>query len=214
MTETPLTARIDPTRGPLDLAGYRRAGGYRAVRKALKELGPQAVLDAVKASNLRGRGGAGFPTGNKWSFVPRGEDAPAPKYLVVNADEMEPGSFKDRLLLEGDPHQMIEGVILSAFAIGAEVAYVFLRGEYRASARHLAKAMAEAEAAGLLGRDILGSGFDLELPQCPGGDAGSPPHQAALPPGGRALGQAHGRQQRRDPVQRAAHRRPWSELVP
>jgi NADH-quinone oxidoreductase subunit F len=163
MTETPLTARIDPARGPLDLAGYRRAGGYRAVGKALKELGPQAVLDAVKASNLRGRGGAGFPTGNKWSFVPRGEDAPRPKYLVVNADEMEPGSFKDRLLLEGDPHQLIEGVILSAFAIGAEAAYIFLRGEYRASARHLARAIAEAEEVGLLGRDILGSGFDLEL---------------------------------------------------
>jgi NADH-quinone oxidoreductase subunit F len=163
MTETPLTARIDPTRGPLGLAGYQRAGGYRAVRKALKELDPQAVLDAVKASSLRGRGGAGFPTGTKWSFVPRGDDAPAPRYLVVNADEMEPGSFKDRLLLEGDPHQIIEGVILGAFAIGAEVAYIFLRGEYRASARILAQAIAEAKAAGLLGRDILGSGFDLEL---------------------------------------------------
>jgi hypothetical protein len=117
MTETPLTARIGPARGPLDLTGYRRAGGYRAVGKALKELGPQEVLEAVKASNLRGRGGAGFPTGHKWSFVPRGEDAPRPKYLVVNADEMEPGSFKDRLLLEGDPHQLLEGVMLMGVVI-------------------------------------------------------------------------------------------------
>ncbi len=163
MTETPLTARIDPTRGPLDLAGYQRAGGYRALRKALKEKSPQAVLEAVMESNLRGRGGAGFPTGKKWSFVPRSKDAPVPKYLVVNADEMEPGTFKDRLLLEGEPHQMIEGVLLSAFAIGAEFAYIFLRGAYRTSARRLVRAIAEAKAAGLLGRDILGSGFDLEL---------------------------------------------------
>jgi hypothetical protein len=115
-----LPDRPDPRAvGPRRLPASRR---LPRVGTALKELGPQGVLDAVKASSLRGRGGAGFPTGNKWSFVPRGEDTPAPKYLVVNADEMEPGTFKDRLLLEGDPHQMIEGVILSAFAIGAEVA--------------------------------------------------------------------------------------------
>jgi NADH-quinone oxidoreductase subunit F len=163
MSETPLTARIDPARGPLSLAGYTRAGGYQALRKTLAEANPQGVLDAVTASKLRGRGGAGFPTGSKWSFVPRGADAPRPKYLIVNADEMEPGSFKDRLLMEGDPHQLIEGVILSAFALEAEVAYIFLRGEYRTSARHLARAIAEAESAGYLGPDILGSGFGLKL---------------------------------------------------
>ncbi|MGA7981907.1 MAG: NADH-quinone oxidoreductase subunit F, partial [Chromatiaceae bacterium] len=130
MNETPLTARIDPSRGPLDRPSYERAGGYQAVRKALKEMSPKKVQEAVTKSNLRGRGGAGFPTGKKWSFVPAGEGAPATKYLVINADEMEPGTFKDRLLLEGDPHQMVEAVIVSAYAIGASTAYIFLRGEY------------------------------------------------------------------------------------
>ena len=163
MAETPLTARIRPDRTPPSLAEYRQSGGYEAVDQALKDMQPEAVRNLVSASNLRGRGGAGFPTGKKWSFVPQGEDASHPKYLVVNADEMEPGTFKDRLLLEGDPHQMIEAVVLSAYAIGAEVAYIFLRGEYVTAARTLKRAMDEAEAGGLLGRDILGSGFDLKL---------------------------------------------------
>ena len=163
MTDAPLTARIRPDRRPMGLADYRRAGGYEAVHKALRGLSPEDVRNLVSDSNLRGRGGAGFPTGKKWSFVPQGDDAPTPKYLVVNADEMEPGSFKDRLLLEGDPHQMIEGVILSAYAIGASQAYIFLRGEYVIAARTLHDAIAEAESGGLLGRNIHGSGFDLEL---------------------------------------------------
>jgi NADH-quinone oxidoreductase subunit F len=163
MTDAPLTERIDRQHGPLDLAGYQRAGGYDALRQALRGQDPQQVLDAVTESKLRGRGGAGFPTGKKWSFVPRGDDAPPHKHLVVNADEMEPGTFKDRLLLEGDPHQLIEGTLLGAYALGADSAYIFLRGEYVTAARHLERAIGEAEKAGLLGRNILGSGFDLDL---------------------------------------------------
>ena len=161
--ERPLTRNIRAGGEPLPLGGYVHAGGYAAVRKALQTMDPDAVLHEVTASNLRGRGGAGFPTGQKWSFVPRGEDAPRRKYLVVNADEMEPGTFKDRLLMEGDPHQLIEGVIVSAFAIEASVAYIFLRAEYTLAARRLRRAIAEAYAEGYLGRNILGSGFDLDL---------------------------------------------------
>jgi NADH-quinone oxidoreductase subunit F len=119
----------------------------------------------VKASNLRGRGGAGFPTGQKWSFVPMDEDAPRPKYLIVNADEMEPATFKDRLLLEGNPHQLIEGIILAAYAVQADIAYIFLRHEYRLAAKLLNAAMAEAYAAHYLGRNMLGTDYSLELHQ-------------------------------------------------
>ncbi len=161
--ETPLTQNIQPDRTPLDVKAYERADGYQGVRKALKELTPGEVTEAVKKSDLKGRGGAGFPTGMKWSFVPMGEDAPRPKYLVVNADEMEPGTFKDRLLLEGDPHQLIEGAIISAYAIQAEVGYIFLRWAYKEAERKLRKALAEAYDAGYLGKNILGSGFDFEL---------------------------------------------------
>jgi NADH-quinone oxidoreductase subunit F len=160
---TPLTRNIDPARGPLNLREYERAGGYRALRKALTSLAPGDVTEMVKKSNLRGRGGAGFSTGLKWSFVPMGEDAPQPKYLVVNADEMEPGTFKDRLLLEGDPHQMIEGIVISAYAIQAGTAFIFLRAAYMDACRRLQAAIAEAYAAGFLGRNILKSGFDLDL---------------------------------------------------
>ena len=163
MSERPLTDRIRPDRTPPDLAAYRRSGGYEAVDKALHDLSPEEVRKLVSDANLRGRGGAGFPTGTKWSFVPQGEDAPQPKYLVVNADEMEPGTFKDRLLMEGDPHQLIEGVILSAYAIGASVAYIFLRAEYPTAARALRQAIAEAKSAGLLGERVAGSDFALDL---------------------------------------------------
>jgi len=161
--ERPLTQNIRDGQEPLDLAAYERAGGYQALRRALGGMTPQQVTAAVTASGLRGRGGAGFPTGKKWSFVPMGDAAPRPKYLVVNADEMEPGTFKDRLLLEGDPHQLIEGIILGAYAIQAEVAYIFLRWEYRLAARRLRSALAEATARGYLGKNILGSGFSLEV---------------------------------------------------
>src|SRR5512135_3323094 len=142
--ERPLTRNIRPGREPLDLAGYEHTGGYQAARQALTRMTPQEVTALVTASNLRGRGGAGFPTGKKWSFVPQGDDAPRPKYLIVNADEMEPGTFKDRLLMEADPHQLIEGVIAAGYAIQAEVAYIFLRAEYTLAAELLRKAIAEA----------------------------------------------------------------------
>jgi NADH-quinone oxidoreductase subunit F len=161
--DRPLTQNIQPDREPLDLAAYERAGGYQSVHKALKDLAPEEVTRMVEQSRLRGRGGAGFPTGKKWSFVPMGDDAPSPKYLAVNADEMEPGTFKDRLLLEGDPHQMIEGIIVSAYAVQASVAYLFLRWAYRLAARRLKEAIAEAYDKGYLGKDILGSGYHLEL---------------------------------------------------
>ncbi len=161
--ERPLTEHIHPDRAPLDIEGYERVGGYQALRKALKELSPDDVIKEVSESKLRGRGGAGFPTGQKWSFVPRGENAPTRKYLVVNADEMEPGTFKDRLLLEGNPHQMIESMIVSAYAIGASSAYIFVRGEYHLALARLQQATDEAAARGYLGSHILGSPFSLEL---------------------------------------------------
>ncbi|MEJ2558098.1 MAG: NADH-quinone oxidoreductase subunit NuoF [Anaerolineae bacterium] len=161
--ERPLTQHIRPGEEPLDLKGYEKAGGYQALRKALRDMVPEDITQVVKDSNLRGRGGAGFPTGQKWSFVPMGDDAPHPKYLVVNADEMEPGTFKDRLLLEGTPHQMIEAAIISAYAIQADIAYIFLRWAYKLAAERLTKAIAEAYASNYLGKNILGSGYNLEL---------------------------------------------------
>ena len=161
--ERPLTKNIRSDGEPPSLKEYEHAGGYEALRRALRELTPQAVTALVKDSNLNGRGGAGFPTGLKWSFVPMGDDAPHPKYLIANADEMEPGTFKDRLLLEGDPHQLIEGMILGAYAIQADVAYIFLRWAYRVAAERLERAIAEAYANNYLGRNICGSGFSLEL---------------------------------------------------
>lgn len=162
----PLTARIDLA-DPPDLKRYQAAGGYQGLRKAVKEMTPAQVQQAVKDSKLRGRGGAGFPTGVKWSFVPMAEadGSPyrGPKYLLCNADEMEPGTFKDRLLMEGDPHQLVEAMIVSGYAMGATRGYVFLRGEYVLAAERLNKAIAEAEAAGLLGDNILGSGYSLRL---------------------------------------------------
>ena len=161
--EQPLTKNIRPGEPPLDLRGYERAGGYQALRKALRQRMPKQVQEEVTDSNLRGRGGAGFPTGMKWSFVPMGDSAPHPKYLIVNADEMEPGTFKDRLLLEGDPHLMVESAIIAAYAIEADTAYIFLRWEYKLAEQRLRKAIAEAYERGYLGKNILGSGYGLEL---------------------------------------------------
>lgn len=161
--ERPLTSNIRPDQAPLEIAEYERAGGYQAVRKALTAMTPADVIDVVTRSKLRGRGGAGFATGIKWSLVPKGDDPSRPHYLVVNADEMEPGTFKDRLLLEGDPHQMVEAVIIAAYAIRAETAYIFLRGEYNLAERRLEHAIAQAAAQGYLGQNILGSGFNLAV---------------------------------------------------
>jgi NADH-quinone oxidoreductase subunit F len=161
--EKPLTQNIRPNEEPYDLAAYERAGGYQSIRKILKEMQPKDVIELVKNSNLRGRGGAGFPTGMKWSFVPSGDKARHPTYLVMNADEMEPGTFKDRLLLEGDPHSAVEAMIAAAYAIQADVGYIFLRWAYKVAERRLHKSIQEAYQAGYLGKNILGSGFSFDL---------------------------------------------------
>ncbi|HLT41100.1 MAG TPA: NADH-quinone oxidoreductase subunit NuoF, partial [Sphingobacteriaceae bacterium] len=148
---------------------YREKGGYRSVEKALKALGPEGVLEEVKTSGLRGRGGAGFPTGMKWSFLAKPEGVP--RHLVCNADESEPGTFKDRYLMTYLPHLLIEGMIVSSFALGANTSYIYVRGEMMVQIRILEKAIAEAKAAGFLGKNILGSGFDLELYVHPGAGA-------------------------------------------
>ena len=140
---------------------YRREGGYRSVEKALKQMSPEDVVEEVKKSGLRGRGGAGFPTGMKWSFLAKPEGVS--RYLVVNADESEPGTFKDRYLMEFLPHLLIEGVISSSFALGANISYIYIRGEYAWITDILEQAIAEAKINGWLGKNILGSGFDLEV---------------------------------------------------
>lgn len=148
---------------------YRQKGGYRAVEKALKTLTPDEVVEEVKKSGLRGRGGAGFPTGMKWSFLAKPEGVA--RYLVCNADESEPGTFKDRYLMTHIPHALIEGMIVSSFALGAHTSYIYVRGEMMPQIRILEKAIAEAKNAGFLGKNILGTGYDLELYVQPGGGA-------------------------------------------
>lgn len=143
------------------LEGYRASGGYDGLRKALGSMSPAEVTEVVKASGLRGRGGAGFPTGVKWSFFP--SDAPGEKYLLANCDEMEPGTFKDGVLLRSDPHMLVEGMIIAAYALQVTVGYVFIRYAYEDCAKALERAIAEATEAGYLGRDILGSDFSCEL---------------------------------------------------
>jgi NADH-quinone oxidoreductase subunit F len=159
--EKPLTEHIRPDGRPLTLKEYEKVGGYQSVRKVVKELSPHAVQAIVKESNLKGRGGAGFYTGLKWSFVPM--NTSTSKYLITNADEMEPGTFKDRILLEGTPHQLIEGMIVAAYAIQADSSYVFLRWAYKTAAEAITRAIKEAYEAGYLGKNILGSGFNLEM---------------------------------------------------
>jgi len=161
--ERPLTRHIRPEGEPLDIKAYEKAGGYQSVRKAVGKTEPKDVIASVKKAALKGRGGAGFPAGVKWGFMPPPDKARRPRYLCVNADEMEPGTFKDRIILEGAPHLLIEGVVDAAYAIQADVAYIFLRWAYKRSARRLEKAIREAYDAGYLGRNILGSGYDLDL---------------------------------------------------
>lgn len=141
------------------LEGYKKNGGYVQLAKALK-MQPQAIIDEVKASGLRGRGGAGFPTGMKWGFLPKNDE---PRYLLCNADEGEPGTFKDRMMMEKAPHQLVEGMIISAFAINCKKSYIYVRGEYDDSINALNQAIQEAYKAGLLGKNILGSGFDHDM---------------------------------------------------
>jgi NADH-quinone oxidoreductase subunit F len=140
---------------------YRREGGYRSVEKAFKEMSPEAIVEEVKKSGLRGRGGAGFPAGMKWSFIAKPEGVP--RHLVCNADESEPGTFKDRYLMEFLPHLLLEGLIVSSYALGSHATYIYIRGEYAWIATILETAIAEAKANGMLGNNILGSGFDCEI---------------------------------------------------
>jgi NADH-quinone oxidoreductase subunit F len=155
-----LTRNVDKE-GSHTLAVYEAGGGYRALRSALRDASPDKVMDEVKKSGLRGRGGAGFPTGLKWSFMPK--DTAKPKYLICNADESEPGTFKDRVLLEKDPHLVLEGCLLSAYAMGASAAFLYIRGEYVYASRILEKAIDDAYAKGYAGRNVLGSGYDCDL---------------------------------------------------
>ena len=139
---------------------YVERGGYQALAKTLKEHQPADVVAMVKASGLRGRGGAGFPAGVKWGFVPPGV---YPRYMVCNADEGEPGTFKDRVLIEHDPHGLIEGIAISSYACEAEVAFIYIRGEYEFGAQRLERAIEQARERGCLGKDILGSGYNLDV---------------------------------------------------
>jgi NADH-quinone oxidoreductase subunit F len=159
-TLTPILTRNWDQPDSFTIEGYERNGGYRALRTAL-DMAPDAIVQAVKDSGLRGRGGAGFPTGMKWSFIPQGTGKA--NYLVVNADESEPGTCKDIPLMMADPHVLIEGVIISAFAIRANHAFIYVRGEVVHVIRRVQQAVADAYAAGYLGTNILGSGFDLEV---------------------------------------------------
>jgi NADH-quinone oxidoreductase subunit F len=161
--EIPLTEHIKLNRSPLGLKEYESAGGYRGMHKALKEMAPDDIISLVKSSGLTGRGGAGFPTGLKWSLVPKVAAGSGIKYLITNADEMEPGTFKDRYLLEGNPHQLIAGMIIAAYAIQAQKAYIFIRWAYKKAEIIIRKAITEAYDAGYLGKNILGTGFNLDL---------------------------------------------------
>jgi NADH-quinone oxidoreductase subunit F len=152
---------IDQPGYTIDIDCYTKHGGYEALKKALK-LEPQFIKDEVKTSGLRGRGGAGFSCGMKWSFIDA-KKVTKPIYLVCNADESEPGTFKDRQIIHKDPHQLVEGMIISCFANSVKLAYIYIRGEFPAGARILEKALDEARAKNFLGKNILGSGYDLEI---------------------------------------------------
>ncbi len=160
MPLTPVLTKRWAEPEPWTLATYERLDGYRALRKAL-DMEPDAIIALMKAAGLRGRGGAGFPTGSKWAFIPQGDDKP--HYLVVNADEGEPGTCKDAPLMMTDPHSLIEGVIIAAYAVRSHHAFIYLRGELVHARRRLDAAVADAYAAGYLGSDILGSGYALDI---------------------------------------------------
>lgn len=163
-----LLAHIDkPQQCSIDT--YEANGGYQAIRRAIPHIPPGDITASVKLSGLRGRGGAGFPTGLKWGFIPK--EIAAPRYLVCNSDESEPGTFKDRLLIEKDPHQLIEGMILTSYAIGAEKAFIYCRGEYYEGLKKLRNAVEEARGRGYLGSRIFGSTFSLDIVVHPGAGA-------------------------------------------
>ncbi|MBN1627721.1 MAG: NAD(P)H-dependent oxidoreductase subunit E, partial [Deltaproteobacteria bacterium] len=149
--------RIDPT----IIEQYIAEGGYQAIVKALSKMTPEDVIDEVTSANLRGRGGAGFPTGKKWDLARKADGSP--KYIVCNADEGDPGAFMDRALLEGDPHAVLEGMLIGAYAIGAEYGYIYVREEYPIAVDHLSIAISQMQELGILGKNILGTGFNFEL---------------------------------------------------
>src|SRR5476649_2808703 len=151
---------IDQPGYTIDIDCYLRHDGYKELKKALTMKGPEIIAE-VKAANLRGRGGAGFPCGTKWGFIKY--DDGKPHYIVVNADESEHGTFKDRYILHQDPHQLIEGLAISAFATNTRLAYIYIRCEFPHAARVVWNAIKEARAKGFLGKDILGTGFDLDI---------------------------------------------------
>lgn len=155
-----LTAYIDQP-GQCTIEGYERNGGYQAIRKAIPHIAPAELVASVKESGLRGRGGAGFLTGAKWGFIP--QDPSLPKYLVCNCDESEPGTFKDRLLIEKDPHQLIEGIILASYAIGSHLAFIYCRGEFYEGIAKLRRAVQEAKKKGYLGDKVLGTNYSLDI---------------------------------------------------
>src|SRR6202000_750313 len=146
--------------GATDIDTYIQLEGYESARKAIA-LGAEGIINEMKASNLRGRGGAGFPTGLKWSFVPK--QAAKPKYVLVNGDESEPGTCKDRLIFEHDPHSVIEGVIIAGLSIGARMGFIYLRGEYRYLLQITERAVAQAYTKGFLGKNMFGSGIDFDI---------------------------------------------------
>ncbi|QFT53900.1 NADH-quinone oxidoreductase subunit NuoF [Microbulbifer sp. THAF38] len=162
MLTNPLTKNITKENIAADITRYLANDGYQGWRKA-HAMAPDDIINLVKEGGLRGRGGAGFNTGLKWSFVPRGEDSPNQKFIVCNADEMEPGTFKDRLLMERDPHSLLEGMAIAAYAIGASVGYIFIRGEYHLAAERLEIAIEEARSQGFIGNNIFDSEYSLEI---------------------------------------------------
>jgi NADH-quinone oxidoreductase subunit F len=161
--ERPITAHFRADKAPLTLEEYESFGGYQALRKALSGMEPKEVTKAVLDSGLDGRGGAGFPAGRKWGFVDVSDEYAGRGYLVANADETEPGAFKDRYIMEGNPHALLEGMMLASYAIRGHTAYLFIRAEYARTADIMRRALAEVERAGYVGANILGSGFDLDL---------------------------------------------------
>src|SRR5438445_5319131 len=161
MAYEPLLTRNLGKPGSETLDVYLATGGYQGLRRVLQEQSPEKFVEEVKTSGLRGRGGAGFSTGMKWGFLPKTKDRP--RYLCVNADESEPGTFKDRLLIESDPHLLLEGIICSAYAIECHTAFFYIRGEFYKACRIFRQAVDEAYAKGYLGKNILGSGYDLDV---------------------------------------------------
>ena len=206
------------------LEEYRRSGGYQSVEEFIGKRPPAEVTARIDEAGLRGRGGAGFPAAKKWLAVPA--DGAYPRYLVVNSDEMEPGTFKDRMLTHADPHLIIEGMILAAYAISASKAFVFVRPSYESSAAILEREVERARQAGYLGRNILGSEFSFDIsvhrsggryicgegigaPQCAHGQTAQPGQTAAVSHRKRPVGASHGGQQHRNPGQRPAHPEEW-----